>query len=246
MGKSMMARSHALLGAAGWLAGAPVVADAIHHPLDLPTLAASTVVCAGAALLPDLDHHDGLIANALGPVTGLLARGVAKLSGGHRHATHSLLFGLLMGALTGGLLRLGGRVAMLALALLCTAFALRAIRLTELGSNERLHWPQVALVAGAITWTEAKFIPGTWQWLPAAAAAGCWLHVLGDLLTPEGVPLLWPWRQRLALPVIGHTNDWGETFVVVPALGLIIVCLAWVRFAPVRAAALSWLAGLAP
>jgi len=59
----MMARSHALLGAAGWLAAAPVVSDAIHQPLDLPALAASTLVCAGAALLPDLDHHDGLIAN---------------------------------------------------------------------------------------------------------------------------------------------------------------------------------------
>ena len=242
----MMARSHALLGAAGWLAAAPIVADRIHQPIGLPALAASTVVCAGAALLPDLDHHDGLIANALGPVTRVLTRGVARASGGHRHATHSLLFGLLMAVLTWALVRYGGRPAMLATALLCAAFALRAIGLTELGSSERLRWPQVALVAGALTWTEARYIPGTWHWLPVAVAAGCWLHVLGDLLTPEGVPLLWPWRERLALPVIDHTNSWSETFIVGPALGVAIFSLAWVHFAPVRTAALSWLVGLIP
>jgi membrane-bound metal-dependent hydrolase YbcI (DUF457 family) len=242
----MMARSHALLGAAGWLAAAPMVASATHHPLDPVTLAASTGVCAGAALLPDLDHQDGLIATALGPLTHLLARGVAKLSGGHRHATHSLLFGGLMGLLSWALVSVGGRGAMLALAMLCVAFALRAIRLAELGSNQRLHWPQVALVAAAVTWTEARFVPGVWPWLPVAVAAGCWLHLLGDLLTPEGVPLLWPWRERFAFPVIDHTDSWGETFVVVPALGLAILTLAWVQFAAVRVAALGWLAGLLP
>src|SRR6266508_3347748 len=112
----MMARSHALLGAAGWLAAAPVVSDAVHRPLDLPTLA-----CAGAALLPDLDHHDGLIANSLGPPTRLLARVVARISGGHRHATHSLLFGLLAGGLAWAIARYAGRPGMLLLALLCAA-----------------------------------------------------------------------------------------------------------------------------
>jgi membrane-bound metal-dependent hydrolase YbcI (DUF457 family) len=242
----MMARSHALLGAAGWLATAPVVAAATHHPLDPVTLAASTGVCAGAALLPDLDHEDGLISTALGPLTRLLAKGVARLSGGHRHATHSLLFGGLMGLLTWALVTVGGRRAMLALAMLCAAFALRAIHLTGLGSNERLHWPQVALVAAAVTWTEAKFVPGVWQWLPLAVAAGCWLHLLGDLLTPEGVPLLWPWRERLAVPLIDHTDSWSETFVVVPALGVVIVALAWVHFAAARTAALTWLTAHLP
>jgi hypothetical protein len=109
----MMARSHALLGAAGWLAAAPMVAGAAHHPLDPVTLAAGTGVCAGAALLPDLDHEDGLIATALGPITHLLAKGVARLSGGHRHATHSPLFGGLMGLLSWALLTYGGRKEMI-------------------------------------------------------------------------------------------------------------------------------------
>jgi hypothetical protein len=60
------------------------------------------------------------------------------------------------------------------------------------------------------------------------------------------VPLLWPWRERLALPVIDHTDSWDETFIVVPALGLAILILAWAHFATARAAALGWLAGLLP
>jgi membrane-bound metal-dependent hydrolase YbcI (DUF457 family) len=242
--RQMMARSHALLGAAGWLAAAPVVSDTIHQPLDLPTLAASTLVCAGAALLPDLDHHDGLIANSLGPPTRLLARGVAAISGGHRHATHSLLFGLLAGGLAWTLVRYAGRPAISLLALLCSTFALRAVHLSNPVSERRLHWAPVALVAGAVTYAETRYIPGPWHWLPIAIAAGCWLHVVGDVLTPEGVPLLWPWRERVAIPVLDHTNDWTETFVVVPVLGVLIFGLAWVHFAAVRTAALTWLDGL--
>ncbi len=95
----MMARSHVLAGAAGWLAAAPQVAQATGHPLGPGTLAASTVVCAGAALLPDLDHEHGTLAHALGPVSKVATEIIADLSGGHRHATHSLVFGAGMGLL---------------------------------------------------------------------------------------------------------------------------------------------------
>lgn len=205
---------------------------------------ASTLVCAGAALLPDLDHRDGLIANSLGLPTRLLARGVATISGGHRHATHSLLFGLLAGGLAWALVRYAGRPAMLLLALLCAAFALRGVHLSDPVSERRLHWAPVALLAGAVTYVEARYLPGAWHWMPIAIAVGCWLHVVGDLLTPEGVALLWPWRERVAIPVLDHTNDWTETFVVVPVLGVLIFGLAWVHFAALRSAVLTWLDGL--
>jgi predicted MFS family arabinose efflux permease len=48
----------------------------------------------------------------------------------------------------------------------------------------------------------------------------------------------------VAIPVIGHTNDWTETFMVVPVLGLLIFALAWIHFASARTAALTWLDGL--
>src|SRR5256885_6898424 len=99
----MMGHTHALSGAAAWLAVTPLVSDhALLHQYAMslsPTqIAAGTLVCAGAALLPDMDHHDGTIANTFGIVTRLICRFVAWISGGHRHATHSLLFAAGMGA----------------------------------------------------------------------------------------------------------------------------------------------------
>src|SRR5215475_9986486 len=88
--RPMMGHTHALAGAAAWLGVVPLLAD--HGMRMTPgQVLAGSVVCAGAALLPDLDHHDGSIANAFGPVTHVLCRFVAAVSGGHRHATHSLL-----------------------------------------------------------------------------------------------------------------------------------------------------------
>src|SRR5690606_39936828 len=60
-------------------------------------VAAGPVVCAGAALLPDIDHHNGRIANTFGPITQHMCKWIGKISGGHRQATHSILFALAIG-----------------------------------------------------------------------------------------------------------------------------------------------------
>jgi membrane-bound metal-dependent hydrolase YbcI (DUF457 family) len=221
----MMARSHALIGAAGWLAAAPSVASVTGHYLDGPTLAAGTLICAGAALLPDLDHPSGLMADTLGPVTHLLARRVARVAGGHRQATHSLLLGLAAGAGTWALVRWVPGWLALALAAFLAAMAVRAV--------EGLRWQVIATVAGLVTWAASTVAPGMVGQLPAAVMAGCWLHVLADLLTPEGVPPFWPWRWRVALPIVDHTGGRGETYLLGPVLGLLVLGLAWVRLTAV-------------
>ncbi|HEY9472229.1 MAG TPA: metal-dependent hydrolase, partial [Mycobacteriales bacterium] len=98
-----MGRTHALSGAVGMLAVTPAVAALApsltpHGPV---ALAAGTVVAAGAALLPDLDHPRATVARSLGPVTGALSKVVAAVSGGHRQATHSVAGVLLAAGLFG-------------------------------------------------------------------------------------------------------------------------------------------------
>jgi LexA-binding, inner membrane-associated putative hydrolase len=149
----MMARSHVLAGAAGWLAAAPQVAQATGHPLHPGTLAASTVVCAGAALLPDLDHEHGTLAYALGPVSKVTTEIIADLSGGHRHATHSLVFGAGMGLLAA--VALTSRwLLMLSLAGFLAATAIRALELPRVG------WPKSYAVAALATAAAARWLPG--------------------------------------------------------------------------------------
>ncbi|MFB7576912.1 metal-dependent hydrolase, partial [Streptomyces sp. NPDC056165] len=93
----MMGHSHAVSGALLFAGTAPYVPPLVLHTHLAPQeILMGTVLCAGAALLPDLDHHDGTIANFLGPASKVLCRFVAWISGGHRHATHSLFFVILM------------------------------------------------------------------------------------------------------------------------------------------------------
>ena len=79
-------------------------------------------------------------------------------------------------------------------------------------------------LAGIVAATLISLAPeADWLWL--AIGIGCLLHMLGDILTPEGVPPLWPvsgWRFRF--PIIGHTGDWRES-IIAGACGLLTLVL---------------------
>ena len=62
--------------------------------------------------------------------------------------------------------------------------------------------------------------------LPLAVGIGVAAHVVGDCLTEEGCPLLWPipWRVSV-LPL--ETEGLIERYVVGPVLGLAAVVLVW-------------------
>lgn len=95
----MMGTSHALSGATTWVAGAAAL-SAAGVTVGLPTVAAGAILCAGAALLPDLDHPKSRAARSLGPLT----RGLACLIGGlcgHRGATHYLIGAPIVGVPVG-------------------------------------------------------------------------------------------------------------------------------------------------
>lgn len=210
----MMGRSHALSGAAVWLAAAPPVSAAVDIPLEPASLAAGAVLTSGSALLPDLDTSKSTIARALGPVTLALAFVVATVAGGHRAATHSLAFvAAVAAATTAAATTTVGTVAIVAL---CVGLALRALGPQQLRSG--------LVDATFLAWTAAA----TWAiwaaaaplgWLPVAVAAGALAGVLGDWVTSHGVPLLWPWSQRFAVPLV-RTGGLGEHVV---SLGLVAV-----------------------
>src|SRR5688500_2273849 len=80
----MMAPQHALTGAVAW---SVVVAT---QQLSATVLLAGYVVCAGAALWPDIDHPGSTVSRCLGFGTGALSWVICKLTGGHRRGTHSL------------------------------------------------------------------------------------------------------------------------------------------------------------
>ena len=216
----MLGRTHALSGAVAGAAAGLAVAR-----LTPAGIAVAAVLTAGAAVLPDIDHPDASVARSFGLLTRGFAWLVARVSGGHRNGTHSLLgiaaFTVAALAAAGHAGTLPGRAALGLLLTLVIAAALRALRIGG-------HAGDLLAVAGAagLIWTGYGITSLGWT-----VALGTSIHIAGDMLTDEGVPLAWPFsRKRLRLlpePLAFTTGTRPERWLVAP---LLLAALAWLAF----------------
>lgn len=245
----MMGGHHAACGAAAWVAVTSTAPFALGvHPVSAVGVVTGSLVCAGAALLPDADHRDATIAHSLPPVSEWVARFVERTSGGHRHGTHSIVGVAVFTALAWlaglvsvdtasfGTVEVGAGVVTILLA----AFALDALKLTR---GRVSPW----LVSVAMAVFIAFAAPDEWNWLPVAVGLGVVVHIVGDMLTTGGVPLLWPARFRsprwvrrtpvlrdvwrpsgnLAIPLLGNAGSAREWLLCIPISAYAIVGVGW-------------------
>lgn len=210
----MMGGHHAVSGAAAWLAiTTPVTVGSVNlglgtFQMDRWETLAGAIVCAGAALLPDADHHSATIARSLPPISSIFTRIIGSASGGHRNGTHSLIgiaFFIFLAWLANG-----WDVQTAALGTVYPAAALFAILLISFAVKTMKFMPPVlcwiiALAAGVFVGMNA---PAENLWFLLAIGLGVVVHVAGDMLTIGGCNLIWPikigaprWFRRL--PVIG-------------------------------------------
>jgi membrane-bound metal-dependent hydrolase YbcI (DUF457 family) len=221
----MMGQTHALSGALAWLGVVPLLSQERllgEHAISLSPaqLIAGAVVCAGAALLPDIDHHNGRIANTFGPVTGTMCTWIGKISGGHRQATHSILFAVAMG-LAMDWLATHFAYGWWAALFVIVGFGLRGIGLDFEGKE-----PQSALADCAVAAVAVYLMHDLdMSFAGFAVALGCLAHVAGDCLTPRGCPVFWPLRWRIEIPLIPRTDGKVERWVVMPLLSLGVAIL---------------------
>lgn len=185
----MLAVNHVVVGAVGWLAVGPYLTG----PMDAAELTVSTLVAAGAALAPDLDHPGSTVSRKFGPVSRVASVGVAAAAGGHRMLTHSLVFVALVGVGTWAAVAVwaeqaAGIIAALSVALSLPLLARRAPVFISGATG-------VAFAAG-LWWAITAGLIG-YSWTVPAVTLGVLLHAVpGDLLTPSGVPLLAPFSRR--------------------------------------------------
>ncbi|MBT8227914.1 MAG: metal-dependent hydrolase [Dactylosporangium sp.] len=211
----MMGPSHALSGAAAWLSGSLALEHlGLFHQTSLQ-LAVGTAMCAGGALLPDMDVSGKVTANkggatvahTFGVVSLFLAECVEKLSlgvynltrrsgdprrhNGHRTLTHTLVFNIALGAGTIALCAVFGKWAVIGVLFFTFAMALRG--LFEKWAK-RAGWIIVTLAAAAAAFGTYQQLPGGrgYPALGVALGVGGIVHLLGDLLTDRGCPLFWP------------------------------------------------------
>lgn len=215
----MMGLTHSTSGTTAWAAAAAVAPLAGIHP-HLPAIIAGSLTTAGAALLPDIDHPEATIAFTFGPVSKVAAEYVHRVSGGHRHATHSFAFAGSVFAATWLGVASAGPVFALPVLFVLFAFAIRALKL----ARGALLTVTVLITVGA-----AAALNGDYGWLPVAVGLGSLTHLAGDCLTREGCPLLWPHRGHYMLPVIRRTGNDVERWLFAPGFAVATLALLAVQ-----------------
>ncbi|MBQ1026195.1 metal-dependent hydrolase [Micromonospora sp. C95] len=248
----MMGPSHALSGAAVWLSGSWALQHFYDYEQSPLALAVGTAVCAGGALLPDLDlsgkvtrnQGGATVARTFGVFSLFLAEVVEKVSlgvyyatklsrdpkrsNGHRTLTHTIPFTVLVGWGTTTLCARYGKWAVIGILFFMIGLALRGL-FDEWA--ERAGWVIVTLVsAGAAVFTAAN-LPGDrgYPMIGLAVGVGCFVHIIGDMITRAGVPILWPipikrrmWTP-ISLPDSIALRAGGKTEIVVVRTALTIV-----------------------
>jgi membrane-bound metal-dependent hydrolase YbcI (DUF457 family) len=211
----MMGPSHALSGAAVWLAGSWALDQFAGYEQTPVAIAVGAAVCAGGALLPDLDmsgkvtrnQGGATVAHTFGVLSLFVAEVIEKVSlvvyrltslrrdpereNGHRTLTHTLPFAVLVGWGTTALCAKFGKWAVIPILFLMLGLALRGLFHRW---AERAGWIIVTLVSGgAAYYTFLELPPGRgYPMLGLAVGVGCVVHLLGDIVTSAGVPILWP------------------------------------------------------
>jgi membrane-bound metal-dependent hydrolase YbcI (DUF457 family) len=237
----MLGYSHAMSGGVAWLALAPLLQDLVGREFTTYELVAGTIATAGAALIPDLDHPQATIAHTFGPISKFASKITALLSGGHRQGTHSILFAVGFGFLCYfvglGSESSGSNLPAMILMFLLASFAFRGLNIVPPKTSGSLKGFIVLVEAAAITWGLQLLIESSetaqsgWWWLGIAGGLGAFVHLIGDALTPEGVPFFYPIRMRISVPIISRTGNIMEKGIISPLLTLALIYLAWMTFA---------------
>lgn len=269
----MMGAQHAACGSAAWVAVASdyelpltIVTEPLANtytwasslpdaiPLGFGLLDAGpdgvligAIICAGAAMLPDIDHHNATIAHSLPPVTKIMARFFQTVSGGHRQGTHSivgvLFFGIVAWLASFLVIQDVGSVGDLnigagLMAVILSAFAFKVLHFMPDAARKT---PWVAgITIGLLT---ALVFPEGPSWLMTCIVLGVVVHIAGDMLTREGCNLLWPLKIRppkflKKIPLL--SSVWkGNGYLSIPFLGSANSIRCWAVTIPISFVAVA-------
>jgi membrane-bound metal-dependent hydrolase YbcI (DUF457 family) len=173
-------------------------------PVDQVVLGA--LVCAGGALLPDLDTGGSMAARTFGAPTRLLGHGLGAASawiyrrtrgpcdgareGGHRTFTHTAVFAALVAVATSESIALAGSAVAAVVLLVSVGLALRGLLHRWASRSAVASVSAGAVVVTVVAWPVLS--SQSWWWLGIPLGLGCLVHDVGDATTKTGVPLLWP------------------------------------------------------
>ncbi|NUS43687.1 MAG: metal-dependent hydrolase [Mycobacteriaceae bacterium] len=211
----MMGPTHALTGALAWPAAAGLTTTLLHRTQTPVELAIYTAVCAGAALLPDMDcsgkvmtnRGGATVARTFGVFSLFLAECIEKLAlavylvshtrkdgkrrNGHRTFTHTWVFAALLGFGVAKLAARFGDPVLIGVLFFTVGLAVRGLMADW---ARRSGWLLTTLVGVSATILALQVLPEGVDpvLLGASIGVGCLVHTLGDMITRAGCPVLWP------------------------------------------------------
>lgn len=226
---NMMGPGHAVSGAAVGLYAATLARDTGLLDIGPAATLTGAALCAGAALLPDLDHPNATISKAFGPASIALARGIHETSsavywmsktevderrdGGHRGLTHTAVFAAGLGAAVATLAHLFP-AAVPGVLFVLLVLAVRGLipnlhRVLGRPGEGRRRWRLVPLGL-RVWWRGVKGMLGIW------AVSGALMWLLTDALPARDVG---PWLGAMvALGCLTHCAGDAVTEMGCPIL----------------------------
>jgi membrane-bound metal-dependent hydrolase YbcI (DUF457 family) len=214
----MLGHSHALSGA---VTGTAV---GIFLHFSDPRIVALGGFTAGMALLPDLDSCGSSPARSLGFLSEAVSHVIRKVSGGHRHATHSILGIAAFTALAWVACHFRGDIAGKAgLALLMTLTVSGALECLHIARSHVADAIGIGVAAAEIWYGFGLAL------IPLAVLIGCATHIAGDMLTDSGCMLGYPASKfryhLLPEPLAFTTGTRPEVLFVDPLLFVALAAL---------------------
>ncbi len=217
----MLGRNHGMVGLATFGASVYVAEHSFHQALPtIPQLLVGGIVAVGAALAPDLDEAHSLSGRS-NPISAL------PIFGGHRTRTHTLVAVAAVALLAWASAIYGSRDEVAGV----VAFAATMGGAWAFSGVKRMGMPGALAFGAALGFIVARWVPTGW-WLIAALPGPYLSHLVGDAMTPGGVPFLMPFSNGKWSLHLFRTGKTAEKILVTPLVAAGAVVTAWLAVSP--------------
>ncbi|NYH78447.1 membrane-bound metal-dependent hydrolase YbcI (DUF457 family) [Actinopolyspora biskrensis] len=258
--------THAMSGLAAWAAVTAAAGTHTIGQLTPKTWVVGATLATGAALLPDIDHPKSTVARTFGG----MSRGVSAAlsgfsgflyrltrtqhdsdrSGTHRGFTHTIVFAILAGLITTAIVQSSNGTALGVLMFVFAGLTVRGLMNNWSPQSDALLIAAVSLTLTIVCWAWTGNQPHDAAAFGVAVMIGCVAHFIGDAITEQGCPMLWPiplssrtWYP-VAPPKALRMKTGGKVELAIIGPGLTIAATILSAVVLYRVGAVPWLAEL--
>lgn len=258
--------THAMSGLVAWAAVTALADSHAIGQLSAKTWVVGATLATGAALLPDIDTPKSTVASTFGGMSRGVSAALSGLSGflyrltrtkhdsdrkgTHRGFTHTIVFAVLAGLITTAIVQSSDGAALGVLMFVFAGLAVRGLMHNWSPRSDALLISVASLVLTLVCWAWTGDQPHQAAAFGMAVMIGCVTHYVGDAITEQGCPMLWPiplgmqtWFPVAPPKALRMTTGGKVELVLIgPALTVLAVLLSVMVL--YRVGAVPWLAQL--